>query len=1016
MKFNLTIALIIFVSSIHAQQSWQEHTLQADSLELQFKFEKSLLAREKAISTISRSEKDTLIFLKTLKEIAQQEVWISNPEKQKQSYKTLKKKINKLEKLGAKPERMYQTYRRLYIFAHNYMRDMEETNIYIEKSINAHLKCKKIDSLVLLKTMHSMGVVSRELGMFKKAINTFSKAEEFYNSQKVKDTNMLGSIYLDLANTYNSHFLNQPQKRINYLKKAESVFTNLNKPNMDYLVAVYPMMADVEKENGDYQEAINYLNKGLALYENDKEASQKMRMGKIGYKRVLQFHHFLVEIYSKKEDEEKMLSHLNTMKSITSGKKLDAIETDFISLAYLFISRYYRNAKEYDKAMNYIDKGLKLNKKIHEEYLEPDFLLEKAKVLTATKKYSKAETLLNKVEKISNNPSFIIKDLLVTKTLLFIEQDQRENTFNAINKSLKWLSQDPSKINISTSTYEDFIPSPVLKDANLILKIAKKLKESSIAANKETKMLYWFALKQFKENFENQLLNQESNKVFSKINAYFFDLASKKELTKEEEGRFFSFLETVQAKYLFKSFIENQNLVFTPQLDSLMLKEKFLRSNITYLKQKLLTQKQDSIKIRQQLFEENRTLTAIISKKNSFDDGYIQLLNEKAYTSNLNYFKNDYILKYKEADGNLYRILFYKQKIEVTNLGTLETSKALVLEYVSMLKDRTVPVAQIKEKGALLYSFLFKNLSNKNIPKVYIIPDGVLNNLPFDLLVKKNDYLIQTTEVSYAAAISLLKDPSEKNNKPFNKIALFAPSYGMYKPDKNQLALRGEPHYLQGALKEVDLIASIFESKLFKKEAATKASFINLKEDYSIIHLSMHSFLNDDDAELSSLVFTDEVSDYKLYISELYGLHFNTDLVVLSACNTGIGNFKTGRGIISMQTAFTAAGVPSVLSSLWSAPDQATQKIMVSFYKNLKKGLPKSKVLQLAKLEYLNTTQEQSLKHPFYWAGFVLSGDTSPIRNSTPYGTKIWLVSGVLLLGLVGLGLYFRKKKQRQAA
>src|SRR3546814_20402791 len=100
----------------------------------------------------------------------------------------------------------------------------------------------------------------------------------------------------------------------------------------------------------------------------------------------------------------------------------------------------------------------------------------------------------------------------------------------------------------------------------------------------------------------------------------------------------------------------------------------------------------------------------------------------------------------------------------------------------------------------------------------------------------------------------------------------------------------------------------------------------------------MHSNLNDEDPELSNLLFSNTEQDYEMYISELYGMNFNADLSVLSECNTGIGGFKDGGTLVSMHHAFTTAGIPATLASLWNAPDQSTNKIMVAFYKKFHKG------------------------------------------------------------------------------
>src|SRR3546814_18501144 len=113
----------------------------------------------------------------------------------------------------------------------------------------------------------------------------------------------------------------------------------------------------------------------------------------------------------------------------------------------------------------------------------------------------------------------------------------------------------------------------------------------------------------------------------------------------------------------------------------------------------------------------------------------------------------------------------------------------------------------------------------------------------------------------------------------------------------------------------------------------------------------MHSDLNDEDPELSNLLFSSTEQDYEMYISELYGMNFNADLAVLSACNTGIGGFKDGGNLVSMHHAFTTAGIPATIASLWNAPDQSTKEIMVAFYKNLHQGHDKATALQQAKLD-----------------------------------------------------------------
>jgi CHAT domain-containing protein len=108
----------------------------------------------------------------------------------------------------------------------------------------------------------------------------------------------------------------------------------------------------------------------------------------------------------------------------------------------------------------------------------------------------------------------------------------------------------------------------------------------------------------------------------------------------------------------------------------------------------------------------------------------------------------------------------------------------------------------------------------------------------------------------------------------------------------------------------------------------------------------------------------------------------NADLVVLSACNTGLGKLREGESIVGLTRAFFYAGASSVVASLWRVEDQSTSLLMERFYRRLKQGENKSEALRQAKVDLLHTTVElkalgtrERLASPFYWAAFVIVGD-----------------------------------------
>ena len=136
-------------------------------------------------------------------------------------------------------------------------------------------------------------------------------------------------------------------------------------------------------------------------------------------------------------------------------------------------------------------------------------------------------------------------------------------------------------------------------------------------------------------------------------------------------------------------------------------------------------------------------------------------------------------------------------------------------------------------------------------------------------------------------------------------------------------------------------------------------------------------------------------------------MELNSELAVLSACNTGSGELVKGEGVMNMARGFINAGCSSTLMSMWSVDDCATSDIMLRFYEGLKKGLNKDEALRAAKLSYLESVSKTKM-HPYYWAAFVPFGDMAAME----IGGKSNLLYYLLPIGLIVLlFLFFRLKK-----
>jgi CHAT domain-containing protein len=147
---------------------------------------------------------------------------------------------------------------------------------------------------------------------------------------------------------------------------------------------------------------------------------------------------------------------------------------------------------------------------------------------------------------------------------------------------------------------------------------------------------------------------------------------------------------------------------------------------------------------------------------------------------------------------------------------------------------------------------------------------------------------------------------------------------------------------------------------------------------YRIIHFATHSLLNSQHPELSGIVLSlfdkdGRPQDGFLRLHDIYNLKLGADLVVLSACKTGLGKEIKGEGLIGLTRGFLYAGAPRVVASLWKVDDRATAELMKLFYQSmLRDGLRPAAALRRAQIDM---SKQPRWAAPYYWAGFTLQGE-----------------------------------------
>jgi CHAT domain-containing protein len=342
-------------------------------------------------------------------------------------------------------------------------------------------------------------------------------------------------------------------------------------------------------------------------------------------------------------------------------------------------------------------------------------------------------------------------------------------------------------------------------------------------------------------------------------------------------------------------------------------------------------------------------------------------------------------------------------------------------DYFNSPSKQTEPYYQASSE---LYNFLLGGYQFEENSRLIIVPDGMLTFIPFDILITKPvegkdhnygdlDWLIRKYTLSYAYSATLLfqKGPHRLTaGKSMIAFAPFEPGTDINEKDTTRYIPAGRVKLkpLAGSAEEVRAIAGLTGGEVRIGSEASEYGFKKLSPPYRILHLAAHTFINEDDPLHSTLIFSasDEgKEDGMLNVSEIYNLDLKARMVVLSACNTGTGMLKRGEGIMSLARAFFYAGVPSVVMTLWPVSDESCVTLMAAFYQNLMRGESKDAALRNAKL-LLIMEAEPIFKHPFYWAGYIVVGERSPVflpRN------KIYFTAGLILAISVTVILFRRR-------
>jgi len=282
-----------------------------------------------------------------------------------------------------------------------------------------------------------------------------------------------------------------------------------------------------------------------------------------------------------------------------------------------------------------------------------------------------------------------------------------------------------------------------------------------------------------------------------------------------------------------------------------------------------------------------------------------------------------------------------------------------------------------------------------------IVPDEVLYYLPFESLVSTaegspNRFLVEDHAIAYAPSATVFGNLLAEPGKPVRPrshelLAYGDPAFGSTAASAGTSRLGHLVHgvYQSAGIKfpplpntraEVETIGALYppvRRKIYLGPDATEASVKseNLTR-YTRVHFATHAVLDEQVPARSGVVLSLENTgdeDGILRTNEIFNLELNADLVVLSACQTGLGTLVKGEGMVGLTRAFLYAGSPRVVVSLWEVNDHATADFMKIFYQKMKEGQTPGLALRAAKLDMLHSGFA-AYRHPYFWTPFVLVG------------------------------------------
>jgi len=785
---------------------------------------------------------------------------------------------------------------------------------FFKKSLKIKEKRLKSNHLSILKSYNNIGAVYEVMGNYPNALIFYKKV---LNKKGLQDNaNIIGTSYNNVAQLYGN--MGEYSKALKYYQKALKTGGN----SSIFRATIYNNISSVYSNLGKYQKALNYNQDALNLLGNNHPFRADI-YNNIGL------------LYNDTNNYSKALEYYK--KALNIKEKILAKNHPSLATIYNNMGLSYQNKNKYHKSLKYFQQALDIRKEVLTKN-HPSMIISYnsiSGVYFSMKKYSKAY----------NNS--------VNSFKVFIQNRNKNFTILDSKEKEKYLKGN------------DYILHYLLASSNKYLK----------------------QLKGDKKQIKSEILKREILNNWINYKGVLFEYQNI--LTIVEEKTKDSSLKQKIKEY--RNFIKY--LAHLKKQQVLDINPKKYKEEITRIQNKIskleisLGNNKTSIKIQELFGLKDIKFTAILSKL-----GVNQLYIDFAKTD-----KNYYIFTLnKNNEINFIQIDEKDTKNLDENIKKLKLNNK---KMVQAIKDKNIKQKKkkLKQESQVIFSKLYTTLISKYLAKelkdknsLIISPDGLLNFLPFEALYHNGKYFIEEYQISYiSSGREFVRETKREKAKPKYEMICFGnPDFnttlpisdirklGKQNPDKKLDTWEQYTSFNPLGNAEIEMIRALYKNNtlIYEGKRATVKNLMSV-ESPKILHLSTHGkFLNNTNILnpmlRAGLAFTGAnkslegiVTALKLSALDLK----DTELVVLSACESGIGKVQNAEGVVGLPKAFLQAGARNVVMSLWSVSNLKTTELMKYFYENINQGQTYATALRNAKIEMIEM-------HPYYWSAFIIHG------------------------------------------